>query len=484
MRIARLIFWIQWSLYFLLTTWCVESSAHDTFFASPSSTRTTDCTIKLPCSLEGARAKVRSVNQAMTGDVVVSLRNGVYQLKNTFVLNDSDSGNNGHQVIYQAYANEKPTLSGGARVTGWSNTDAAKNIYRAPRPIVNGVPIQTRQLYVNGERAKRAMGVPYILGSVSVTSTGYSVTNASFAQWPRVSDTEFVYSGGWADPNPWPGNGTGVPGAPWTQSRCGVQSVVQDVIGTVAITMKQPCFNLGRTNFGGNHAIGFPTWIENNYALLDEPGEWYMDDAWVYYIPKPGQNVSRALVIAPVLETLVSGSGTATNPIHDIQFKGIKFSYATWLRPSTDAGFIEEQANVIRDTVNPPSPPPGNVQFTRARSIRFERNIFEHLGAQALVFDTGSQNNEVIGNVFHDISSSAIRFGSVQVSRPSAADQDSGNIFANNYVHDLPSEYQGAVGVFAGYVSNTTISHNDISNLPYSGISVGWGWGGGDQQHE
>jgi len=33
------------------------------------------------------------------------------------------------------------------------------------------------------------------------------------------------------------------------------------------------------------------------------------------------------------------------------------------------------------------------------------------------------------------------------------------------------------VGVYAGYVSETVISHNEIGHTPYTGLSVGWGWG-------
>jgi hypothetical protein len=35
----------------------------------------------------------------------------------------------------------------------------------------------------------------------------------------------------------------------------------------------------------------------------------------------------------------------------------------------------------------------------------------------------------------------------------------------------------GGVGIFAGYTEGTKILHNEITGLPYSGISVGWGWG-------
>jgi hypothetical protein len=35
----------------------------------------------------------------------------------------------------------------------------------------------------------------------------------------------------------------------------------------------------------------------------------------------------------------------------------------------------------------------------------------------------------------------------------------------------------GGVGIFGGYIEGTRIAHNEICHLPYTGISVGWGWG-------
>ena len=56
-----------------------------TFYASPTGSGTT-CSLAAPCSLTGARDKVRTVNAAMTGDIVVNLRGGTYALTSTFAL--------------------------------------------------------------------------------------------------------------------------------------------------------------------------------------------------------------------------------------------------------------------------------------------------------------------------------------------------------------------------------------------------------------
>jgi len=51
------------------------------------------------------------------------------------------------------------------------------------------------------------------------------------------------------------------------------------------------------------------------------------------------------------------------------------------------------------------------------------------------------------------------------------------NVVANNYLHDLGLEFQGSIGIFVGYTDGTVIEHNEIADLPYTGVSVGWGWG-------
>lgn len=63
------------------------------------------------------------------------------------------------------------------------------------------------------------------------------------------------------------------------------------------------------------------------------------------------------------------------------------------------------------------------------------------------------------------------------VSVKSGAEIAVGNSITDNYVHDVGVEYTGAVGIWGGYSRKTTISHNEVGDLPYSGISFGWaGW--------
>jgi len=254
----------------------------------------------------------------MSGDIIVYLRDGVYQLTNMFTLDQSDSGSGGHNIIYQAFPGERPIISGGRTITGWSQVSGS-NIWES----VVGTSLQTRQLYVNGTRAIRAVSQGGLLGTLTKTTTGYITNDTSLQSWSNPSDIEFVYTG------------AGGAGANWRESRCGVASISGDSNSTT-ITMKEPCYTNASTAICAFHTITYPTRIENAKPLLDQPGEWYLDSSIgiLYYIPRPGEDMSVANVVAPILETLVKGTGTSENSIHNIEFYGLTFAYATWLGPS------------------------------------------------------------------------------------------------------------------------------------------------------
>jgi hypothetical protein len=47
----------------------------------------------------------------------------------------------------------------------------------------------------------------------------------------------------------------------------------------------------------------------------------------------------------------------------------------------------------------------------------------------------------------------------------------------DNLIHDNGIDFRDAVGLFVSYTTNVVASHNEVYNMPYSGISFGYGWG-------
>src|SRR5262249_45419959 len=82
-------------------------------------------------SIQQIQSTVRGINGNMSGDIVVNLHGGTYTLSSPISFGPGDSGTNGHNIIYQAASGERPIISGGAAVTGWSLYDSSKNIWKA-----------------------------------------------------------------------------------------------------------------------------------------------------------------------------------------------------------------------------------------------------------------------------------------------------------------------------------------------------------------
>ena len=70
-------------------------------------------------TLERARDAVRDLKKSKTTDIVVLVREGTYQLKNTVVFGLEDSGEGDSTVTYAAYPGETPVFSSGREIKGW-----------------------------------------------------------------------------------------------------------------------------------------------------------------------------------------------------------------------------------------------------------------------------------------------------------------------------------------------------------------------------
>lgn len=425
---------------------------------------------------------------AVSGDRIV-LHGGTYRMNEPLVIEQMHSG-----VTWMAYNEEKPVLSGGVVVTGWK--EDANGRYKATVDLDN-----FRQLWVNGQRAQRARGnmpaglkdwgkneatvikydnPPGLTGTPGYQSgkldkiepAGYTTTDTKLADWRNPEDIEFGYY------------------SSWSHKIAKIGKITRSDTGAV-IEMAQPGYFLCK-RAGGARAWN-PAYMENALELLHEPGQWYFDRParTLYYKPRKGEDMGMVEVVAPRLETLL-----VVNGARDLRFIGLTFSHATWLRPGTAMGHPEVQANFIQPVDNSYFRPesekgwvpvngehlksPGNIVINAGRGMHFEGCTFTALGGAGLDFSTGSQSNVVIGCRFDDISGNGIQVGGVSKEdhhpeSPQSIVKD--NQIINNVITRVGAQYHDSVGIFAGYTEGTIITHNEIYDVPYTGISCGWGWG-------
>ena len=165
----------------------VQAPVMATFYVNPDGSDQNDgLSPQTPfASLEKARDEVRKINTHMTGDIVVCLMDGVWELSETLCFDERDSGTDGFFVRYEAAPGAKPVISGGSRLdTDWTVagdvTWLRGGLTAYKTPLVRDDKL--RAVYINDQRAsmtrktltpKRAVGT-------------YRVT-AGQADWAWVS---------------------------------------------------------------------------------------------------------------------------------------------------------------------------------------------------------------------------------------------------------------------------------------------------------
>lgn len=418
------------------------------------------CTAARPCSPQAARDAARAVDGR---DVRVELAGGTYEMSEPLELGAADSGRDGHTVTWTAARGAEPVFSGGRALTGWDK--GAEGTWTADVP--EGVT--PRQLFVDGERAVRARGAACAASTCDATKTGMTgATATGIAQWQRPTGAEAVIKVRWRD------------------YHCRITGVEGD-----NLTFAQPCW----TNSASGTGRTGPAWdsttvdsarysqvafFENARELLDKPGEfvWDADDRTVTYLPRKGEDMRRAGVLTPVTERLLVVDGA-----HDLRVRGIGFAHAAYDQPSTDEGYAGTQAGLTLTGATGPvdhagrhyTKPSAAVTVRGGRHVAITGAEFTHLGGAGVILEAGTKDTSVTRSRFTDLSSGAVYVGDTEP-RPEAELAGERNTVAYNTIRRTGVEYTDAVGIWAGYEAGLTVDHNTLDDLPYSGISVGWGW--------
>ena len=484
-----------------LTTPTPASAATQvTYYVAPDGNDANAGTITAPFkTLQHARDVVRTVNSNMTGDINVYLRGGNYPVNSTINLTSTDSGTNGHHVVYAAYQNEKPVLNGGVQVTGW--TQHSGNIWKAPLNRDN----KLRAIYVNGKRAQMA--------SKTINSAGcygtYTVT-AGQAPWAWESGSQCdgaKYS--LSDLPAVASNQDDVEiksATTWTTAIVGVRQITTSSDGANRVALfQQPGAAIAQGPPNGNFNAGGTHTFMNAYEFLDQPGEFYFDKTnhTLYYYKSSSEDMTSAQVFAPNnLSTLIKIAGTSTTDhARNITFSGLTVEHSDWNLVNVAGSVFRQgqQGNAISTvyakknfhayTYRNVDLPPGIIQIENADGISLLRNTVQHTGADGINMVNDVTDSQLTGNITNDIAGSAITVGHPQhvyigdytstnnEKYPVNVEGVCKNIsITDNYLYDSAVLFQGSSAVSAYFTDSLSVRHNRIEKSPWAGITLGWGW--------
>ena len=453
----------------------------------------------LTSALRQAREWRRTEDNRIQGGITIYMEGGTYAFHEPVFIRPEDSGTKESPTTIRSVGDEKVILSGGISINGWKKQG---KVWVADVPVFNGRPLDFRQLWVNGKKAVRARDVEDFekMNRICSVDEKNEILYVPAVSIRRLIDNKGNLKAKYAEM---------VLHQMWCVANLRIRSV--EVQGdSAAIRFHQPESRIQFehpwprpmvTTDGHNSAF----YLTNARELQDVPGEWYhdIDARKVYYYPREGEKMQEAEVIVPAVETLVRVEGTLDRPVRHIRFEKITFSYTTWMRPS-EKGHVPLQAGMYltdgyriepkmqRDYLNHPldnqgwlGRPAAAVRVVAARQIDFERCRFEHLGSTGLDYEEAVQGGVVRGCLFLDIAGNGLLVGSFSpaahethlpydpADRREVCTQQQIN---NCYFTEIGNEDWGCLAIAAGYVGDVNIEHNEISEVPYSGISLGWGW--------
>ena len=453
----------------------------------------------LTSALRQAREWRRTEDNRIQGGITIYMEGGTYAFYEPFFIRPEDSGTKESPTIIRSVGDEKVILSGGISINGWKKQG---KVWVADVPAFKGRPLDFRQLWVNGKKAVRARDVEDFekMNRICSVDEKNEILYVPAVSIRRLIDNKGNLKAKYAEM---------VLHQMWCVANLRIRSV--EVQGdSAAIRFHQPESRIQFehpwprpmvTTDGHNSAF----YLTNARELQDVPGEWYhdIDARKVYYYPREGEKMQEAEVIVPAVETLVRVEGTLDRPVCHIRFEKITFSYTTWMRPS-EKGHVPLQAGMYltdgyridpkmqRNYLNHPldnqgwlGRPAAAVRVVAARQIDFERCRFEHLGSTGLDYEEAVQGGVVRGCLFRDIAGNGLLVGSFSpaahethlpydpADRREVCTQQHIN---NCYFTEIGNEDWGCLAIAAGYVGDVNIEHNEISEVPYSGISLGWGW--------
>jgi hypothetical protein len=383
----------------------------------------------------------------------VEIAAGEYVLDAPLTIADDASGESPEHPVTYAASGGEVRITGGVRITGFRQ-ESNQWVAHIPKSLP-----PFRDLWVNGRRAVRARspnkGFFRIAQAGPDNRTSFVVEPNDYLPLapPQTAEVVFLHD--------------------WSISRVRIASI------DAAARSYKFADNIGANQniFAISNFEAHPRYfVENAAELLDAPGEWFLNEAngELRYLPRADETIETAEVIAPRLEQLLVIRGEAGKLVENVCFEGLTFSYSRFDIPPH--GYAGIQADWHERRINPDDRAgvavASAVMLDLTRGCRFAHCRFEHLAGGGLQV-AHSQESRIEHSTFSDVGGNGITIGSAGSDALTAAEH---NTVEDCTIEQCGQTYFGAVGLWVGIASHTTVRNNEIRDLPYTGISVGWQW--------
>jgi len=433
---------VHFFIFFFITCLHAQQAAH--FYVSPTGNDQSKGTIEAPfASLSKARNAVKEFRKNHTGDILIYIRGGRYNITETILFNLSDSGTKEQSITYAAYPNETPILSGGTKITQWSQPESLSNIPEKARDQVVSASVLTpiHTLFDDKGILQRARSAPFITPKGGNKNQAI-IPEKHFKNWSNKNGLEI-----WVRPH---------------------HAWIVNILPIIATDNKSHTVTTDISSTYPMNPLHFlkdtpNAWIENSLEELDQPGEWVYDPdkKRVYLWRRNDSNIYYPRVNEIIrVEGDIKMKKPSDKPVKNLHFIGLTFQHGDRYQISKDDAGLQHDWNML-DKDN------ALVRFRGTENCSIRDCHFHHSGSGAIRADLHSINNTFSGNHIEHMGGSGILLCGYG---PGTKDVNRKNLIHNNHIHHVGKIHWHSPGIMIWQSGENNVSNNYIHHTNYTGL--------------
>lgn len=402
-------------------------------------------------------APFRTIERAMeteaNGEVHIRIKNGKYTVSSPITVTADDSGSENGYIVYEGFGTDETVLSAGKTVSGFKEDNGIYYTYIEDTDLISG-------LYVNGERRNIASS-----GILVAADEIYDTENKIYG--PVISKSQlpdgFVYEAGME---------IYYPSVNWRSYSMKLENITDNNDESFVLNVEESLPVSDREKYDLLEKFDARAfYLRNSKQFLDEAGEWYFDGKILYYKPYEYEDIENCEVTIAGIDSLIN-----LDNARYVKFDGLTFAHTGW-RDAIEKGEMRWQGHSQVLPVQYAFPPSA-LYATYSENIDITNCVFRNLGAIGIGFNYGMKNCNIKDNKFYDTADASMYLGNYRnIENPDYGKTEIDLIeninVCNNVISNTGAEYHTAAAVQVYGGKNIYIEHNDISNCPYTAISMG-----------
>ena len=463
---------IGWTLPLLGYLFFTHVTAATTYYVSTTGKANSTGTKERPTnSLQSALEQIeRQSGQGSTTDFHIVIQPGTYRIEKAICIGPQHVPHGGSLTI-KAETPGTVDISGARAISEWKQTDQ-RNVWTAKDQVTTPRQGAARQLFLAEKRGIRAREPDRGFFRVkragedrrkSFTANDQAWRHCRTIPAQHAPDVEVALL------------------HDWSMSRVRVKSLENQTV-------------ILADRIGGPHKFfridGFEEhpryFFENAKQFLDAEYEFFFaphEQRW--YLYSKASDPNQMSIEQPTLPTLLHIQGTIDDPVQRVTLEGLNFQYTTCPLPVRGYAGIQaahyehrdparsHKSDTAHEEGRPSLPPAISVKFAMDCAIR--RCGMQHLGGAGIHVHERTSNISIECCELQDIGANGIMIGETN-DHKSATQVARGITVSDCNISRCGQILLGSVGIWVGFARDSQLVANEISDLPYTGISVGWRW--------